>query len=88
MKVAGSLLAVNRDFSPTHATARASSGNDIPARNVGVAIGARTDVAVEAGGIVLIRSDPRHVPRIITLSRDDDVPRATRLSTHQFAWRG
>jgi Cu2+-exporting ATPase len=29
-------------------------------------------VAVEAGDIVLVRSDPRDVPRIITLSRASD----------------
>jgi Cu2+-exporting ATPase len=46
--------------------------NDAPAlttADVGVAIGAGTQVAVEAGDIVLVRSDPRDIPRIISLSR-------------------
>ncbi len=46
--------------------------NDAPAlltADVAVAIGAGTDVAVEAGDVILVRSDPRDVPRIIALSR-------------------
>jgi Cu+-exporting ATPase len=58
--------------------------NDAPAlagADVGIAMGGGTDVAAEAGGVVLVGGDPKSVPAAITIAR-----RSMRIIKQNLIW--